>query len=32
LPSLFRDGELEIYRLEAGRDFEDQTQEVEDRL
>jgi hypothetical protein len=32
LPSLFRDEELEIYRLEAGRDFEDRTQEVEDRL
>ena len=32
LPSLFRDGELEIYRLEAGSDFEDRTQEIEDRL
>jgi len=32
LPSLFRDDELEIYRLEAGRDFEDRTREVEDRL
>jgi SAM-dependent methyltransferase len=32
LPSLFRDEEFEIYRLEAGRDFEDRTQEVEDRL
>ena len=32
LPSLFRDGELEIYRLEAGSAFEDLTQEVEDRL
>ena len=32
LPSLFRDDELEIYRLEAGCDFEDRTQEVEDRL
>jgi hypothetical protein len=32
LPSLFRDDELEIYRLEAGGDFEDLTQEIEDRL
>ena len=32
LPSLFRDGELEIYRLEAGSDFEDLTREIEDRL
>ena len=32
LPSLFCDGELEIYRLEAGSDFEDRTQEIEDRL
>jgi hypothetical protein len=32
LPSLFRDEKLEIYRLEAGRDFEDRTQEIEDRL
>lgn len=32
LPSLFCDNELEIYRLEAGSDFEDQTQEIEDRL
>jgi hypothetical protein len=32
LPSLCRDNELEIYRLEAGRDFEDRTQEIEDRL
>ena len=32
LPSLFCDGELEIYRLEAGSDFQDRTQEIEDRL
>ncbi len=32
LPSLFRDEELEIYRLEAGSDFEDLTQEIEFRL
>jgi hypothetical protein len=32
LPSLFRDDELEIYRLEAGSAFEDRTQEIEDRL
>ena len=32
LPSLFRDDELEIYRLESGSDFEDRTQEIEDRL
>jgi Methyltransferase domain len=32
LPSLSRDDELEIYRLEAGSDFEDRTQEIEDRL
>ena len=32
LPSLFRDDELEIYRLEPGSDFEDRTQEIEDRL
>jgi SAM-dependent methyltransferase len=32
MPSLFRDDELEIYRLEVGRDFEDLTQEIEDRL
>jgi SAM-dependent methyltransferase len=32
LPSLFRDEELEIYRLEAGRDFDDRTQEIEERL
>jgi hypothetical protein len=32
LPSLFRDDELEIYRLEAGSDFEDRTQEIEGRL
>ncbi len=32
LPSLFRDDELEIYRLEVGSDFDDRTQEIEDRL
>jgi 2-polyprenyl-3-methyl-5-hydroxy-6-metoxy-1,4-benzoquinol methylase len=32
LPSLFRDAELEIYRLEAGSVFEDRTDEIEDRL
>ena len=32
LTSLFRDDELEIYRLEAGSDFEDLTQKIEDRL
>ncbi len=32
LPSLFRDDELEIYQLEADSDFEDRTQEIEDRL
>jgi SAM-dependent methyltransferase len=32
LPSLFRDDELEIYRLEAGSTFEDRTDEIEDRL
>ena len=32
LPSLFRDEELEIYRLEAGSVFEDVTREVERRL
>jgi cyclopropane fatty-acyl-phospholipid synthase-like methyltransferase len=32
LPSLFRDDELEIYRLEPGSAFEDRTQELEDRL
>ena len=32
LPSVYRDGELEIYRLEPGRPFEDRTQEIEDRL
>jgi hypothetical protein len=32
LPSIYRDGELEIYRLEAGDCFEDRTQEIEDRL
>src|SRR5262249_40957495 len=31
LPSLYRDGELEIYRLEGGNDFEDRTEEIEDR-
>jgi hypothetical protein len=32
LPSVFRDDELEIYRLEPGSAFEDLTQEIEDRL
>ena len=32
LPSLFRDDELEIYRLGVGSDFKDLTQEIEDRL
>jgi hypothetical protein len=32
LPSLYRDDELEIYRLEANSVFEDRTQEIEDRL
>ena len=32
LPSVFRDGELEVYRLEPGSTFEDLTQEIEDRL
>jgi SAM-dependent methyltransferase len=32
LPSLFCDDELEIYQLEADSAFEDQTQEIEDRL
>jgi hypothetical protein len=32
LPSVYRDGELEIYRLERGSTFEDRTQEIEDRL
>jgi hypothetical protein len=32
LPSLFRDEELVIYRLEAGSVFEDVTREVEGRL
>src|SRR5262249_25917377 len=32
LPSLFRDDELEIYRLEARSVFEDRTDEIEDRL
>jgi len=31
LPSLFRNDELEIYRLEAGSAFEDLTQEIEER-
>jgi hypothetical protein len=31
-PALFRDDELELYRLEAGSAFEDRTQEIEDRL
>jgi hypothetical protein len=32
LPSIYCDGELEIYRLEAGDAFEDRTQEIEERL
>lgn len=32
LPSVFHDGELEIYRLEANSIFEDVTQEIEDQL
>jgi ATP adenylyltransferase len=32
LPSLYRDDELEIYRLEPGSVFEDLTQEIEVRL
>ena len=32
LPSVFRDDELEIYRLEAGGTFGDRTQDIEDRL
>jgi 2-polyprenyl-3-methyl-5-hydroxy-6-metoxy-1,4-benzoquinol methylase len=32
LPSLFCDDELEIYRLQSGSDFEDLTQDIEDRL
>jgi 2-polyprenyl-3-methyl-5-hydroxy-6-metoxy-1,4-benzoquinol methylase len=32
LPSLYRDDELEIYRLGAGSVFEDRTDEIEDRL
>jgi hypothetical protein len=32
LPSLYRDDELEIYRLEPDSAFEDLTQEIEDRL
>lgn len=32
LPSVFRDDELEIYRLRRGSIFEDRTQEIEDRL
>jgi SAM-dependent methyltransferase len=32
LPSLFRDDELEIYRLEPNLDFVDLTKDIEDRL
>jgi hypothetical protein len=32
LPSVYRDGELEIYRLEPGSRFEDLTDEIEDRV
>jgi SAM-dependent methyltransferase len=32
LPSIVRDDELEVYRLERGSIFEDRTQEIEDRL
>jgi hypothetical protein len=32
LPSVYRDGDLEIYRLERGSAFEDLTRDVEDRL
>jgi 2-polyprenyl-3-methyl-5-hydroxy-6-metoxy-1,4-benzoquinol methylase len=32
LPSVFRDDELEVYRLEAASAFEDLTEEIEDRL
>jgi hypothetical protein len=32
LPSVFRDRELEVYRLEVGSAIEDLTQEIEDRL
>ena len=32
LPSVFRDGEVEVYRLESSSLFEDLTQEIEDRL
>jgi ATP adenylyltransferase len=32
LPSVFRDEEMELYRLEPGSTFEDLTQEIEDRL
>jgi hypothetical protein len=32
LPSVFRDDDMEIYRLEPGRKFEDLTEEIEDRL
>jgi len=32
LPSVFCDEELEIYRLERNSAFEDETQEIEDRL
>lgn len=31
-PSVYRDGDLEIYRLRAGVAFEDRTQEIEQRL
>jgi hypothetical protein len=32
LPSVFRDDDMEIYRLEPGTTFEDLTEEIEDRL
>jgi SAM-dependent methyltransferase len=32
LSSVYRDGELEVYRLEAGCPFDDLTQDIEDRL
>ena len=32
LPSMSRDDELEIYRPEASSEFEDRTQDIEDRL
>lgn len=31
-PSIYHDGDLEIYRLDPGRPFEDRTREIEDRL